>query len=164
VDSFDYTLSDNDEPARTSTNTVVVGVTGMPEFWAKALKGGVPGLAQQACSELVVAAIKEAISAYHDFQIANQVDGLLRYKKSEHWMEFSRTGRVKVAVIYQFSDSKGTITEVPYPALVRCLEGFVEVEIVNPRTSMSLQTIKTKLKAKQLTANEWACEGWPTYK
>lgn len=131
--------------------------------WAKALKGGIAGVAQKACSELAVAAIKKAIGGVHSYQIKNQTDGMLRWKKGNEWKEFSRKGRCKTLVVYQFSGRGGTITKVSYPALVRAIQGKIEVAVTNPRTGMTLETVRTGLDAKQLSATEWTVRGWPTY-
>jgi len=133
--------------------------------WAKALRGGALGVAQKVCSELVVAAIKMAINGVHTYQVQNQIDGMLRWKKEgNEWKAFARTGRCRVAVIYSFADRQGKTTQIPYPAIARAVNGFVEVAVINPRTGMTIKTVKTSTRACQLRAGDWAVEYWPEYK
>lgn len=131
--------------------------------WAKALKGGAAGIAQKVCTDLAVAAIKSATASLHTYQIENQVDGMLRWKKGNEWRVFTRTGRFKVTIIYQFADRQGKVTQVPYYGLARAINGKIEVAILNPKTGMTMKTIRTKTKARQVSAGEWAVEYWPTY-
>jgi len=133
--------------------------------WAKALKGGAAGVAQKVCSDLVVAAVRKAVGSLHNYQIENQVDGMLRWKKEgDEWKTFLRTGRCKVAIIYTFVGPDGTAKEVRYPALARAIAGRIEVAILNPRTGLTIRTLRTGTKARQLSAREWAVEYWPEYK
>ncbi len=133
--------------------------------WAKACRGGAIGIAKHVCTELVLALVKKALTGLHSYQIENQVDGLLRWKKEgNQWKVFSRTGRCYVMIIYGFADRAGKVTEVKNRALVRAVRGMVEVAIINPRTGGTLKTVRTKTKTRQLSANEWAVEYWPAYK
>jgi len=132
--------------------------------FAMALRGGAVGIAKYVVSELVVAAMKKAAGLYHTHQISNQADGIIRNKKDNSWREFSRTGKTKTVIIYQFADRRGKITEVKYDALLRSVGGFLEVACLNPkRGGTALAHVTTKLKTKQLAAHEWTAEGWSTW-